>query len=168
MRHGLSLLLIAVSAAVASAQVTPAMVNAPAAPLALVSTTADLGDFLSAVTLRNVSGKAVSRFQLGYIKIVAAGCGPVAVVAPEERFAVDRVAVESGAEVVTRSYRLAPGVIQSFGQEHGATDVQTQLAVVSVWFADGSTWSFPRTSRVYDERNVAQNAALRCGTLPKQ
>jgi hypothetical protein len=167
MQRFLALLLVAFSTHLAAAQASPSIVNSPGSPLLIVSNTSTMNDFLSSLQLRNVSGRSVSSFQLGYLKLVAAGCGPAEVIAPEELFDPDRVEIASGAEFKTRSYGLSPSAIERFATENGAVDVQTQIAVVNVQFSDGGTWSFPRAGKAYDDAKMARNAFLRCSKTPK-
>jgi hypothetical protein len=158
----IGLLIFALSANFASAENPPAMVNAPDAPVKLVSITSTLSDFLSVVTTRNVSSKVVKSFQLGIIMSVPQGCGPVEVFGEEQVQPIDRVDLAAGESVQTKSYRLAPESIHAFGIKNHADLVQSQLTVVRVDFADGTSWSVARSAPIYDVKLLVRTAAIQC------
>jgi len=150
------------SALTGRAQASPSMVSLPDTPLKLVSTTGTATDFLSSVTVRNVSNRRVKSFQLGIIMAVPAACGPNEFFAPEQVFRTDWVGLNPGDLAQTSDYLFSPKTVSNFAKDHFSNVVNTQIAVVRVDFVDGSSWTFSRTGKIYDSDLYQKDAQLRC------
>ncbi len=162
---GLIILTASLTASAQSMQgiTSPRMINPPDSPLWITSITMNLTDALQTVTIRNVSGHTISSFQLGVIMAVPPTCGPKENFSRERVMQADRITLQPGATTQTHDYRLLLTEIASFGIINKASDVQTQVAVIRVNFADGSVWKMPAHAGIYDSGVMASNAKLRCG-----
>jgi hypothetical protein len=138
----------------------PIMINLPQSPLHFISIKSTLTDFLHEVTVTNVSGKEIVNFQLGLIMTIPSACGPKEVIAPQQLMLPDDVDIEPGAQDTTTNYRYYLTDVARFMQQNHARGVITQLTVVQVDFADGTSWSLHRDSPVYDEHQWKQEASL--------
>lgn len=162
-----SLIALAVSIAAAGQSprgiTGPRMINPPGSPLLITSVTMDLTDALKTVTLKNVSGNTITSFQLGVIMAIPSACGPKEAFSPERVMQADRVSIQPGATAQTNDYRFSFSEISSFAAASKASDVQTQVAVVHVSFADGTEWNLPSHTGTYDNSVMASIAKLHCG-----
>jgi hypothetical protein len=143
------------------------MVNAPDAPVRLVSITSSLDDFLKNVTTKNVSDKTVRSFQLGVVLSVPQGCGESEVFGNEEVQRIDSVNLAPGVSVQTQDYKFEPKRVSDFRVGNHGDVAESQLTVIRVDFVDGSSWSISRTGPIYDIRLLGRVAELRCSKSPE-
>lgn len=150
------------------AQISPTMINKPDAPLQFVSITSNFTDFLHGVTLKNVSNKPITSFQLGIIMSVPTGCGPTEAFSPERRFPSDRVgALAPGQSIATKDYGFSPKEVLDFTSANLGRIAQTQLAIVHVEFFDGTSWNTAPYRGTYDIAAMRANAELHCSNSTK-
>ncbi len=140
--------LIAVSVT-AGAQMTPAVVNDPSSPVKVLSVTATLTDFLSTITLKNQSTKAITELQFGLVMGIPVGCGPQEIIASEEKLRIDHVSLAPAAEIHLSDYMLAPEKWASFRSAYQSKDVYSQLAVIFIRFNDGTEWKSDHPKGMY-------------------
>jgi hypothetical protein len=117
--------------------------------------------------IANISGTAVSGFQLGLIMVIPDGCGIREVIGAERLLPFEDAAIGAGATSKTLDYRFAPDEAEWFRTQNAGSAVLTQLAVVSVQFSDGRSWHLPAHQGVYDSGLLEQNANLQCRVSSK-
>ena len=149
---------------VVQAQVVPAMVNLPETPLQFVSITSDAGDYMETATLKNVSNREISSFQIGLIMSIPAGCAPAPELGAEQAFRVDRLIVPAGQTAITHNYGLSPQKIRAFDKSRMGRIVLSQIAVTSVTFSDGALWRASRDGQVYDDSSIERMAQMDCSS----
>jgi hypothetical protein len=147
---------------VASGQLIPAMVNLPQTPLQFVSINSDAGDYMEAATLKNVSGREISSFQIGLIMSIPAPCAPTPEFGAERVLRVDRVIVPAGQTAITHDYGVSPLTIKSFDKSGMRRIVLSQISVTSVTFSDGGSWQSSRDGRAYDDASIERMAKMYC------
>jgi hypothetical protein len=127
------------------------------APLRINSLAQTLTDAVSSVEVKNYSGKAIQSYQIGWIQTLPNGCAAASMKAAITNGPVEEVSVEPSATATTGSYRVWMKDLLATAKKHEAKLLYVQVGVMSVKFADGTTWNYgPAEEGLFDtaERNA--------------
>ena len=103
-------------------------------------------DMLTGVTVENRSSKDIASYQLGWSITVP----PDSSTTPHEPDVtlgpLDRAQIAPGAKSTAHNYRLWISELENLAAGHNAKELDIQVGVIGVTFADGSHWNFDLAS----------------------
>lgn len=155
------LLVPAILAAADPIGITGSFVNQDGAPLQIIAMTKSLEDQISELTLENKSNMAVISFQIEWVVAVPASCSAQSIEPVTSQAQADRVRIEKGASVSTKSYGLSTWQLVSTARNKRASLVVVQVRIAKVEFEDGSIWLAESSGPVFDQKSF-QSHAKKC------
>jgi hypothetical protein len=150
--------------------VTVDIVQDASAPLQIVNQTGTTQDQLQSVTVQNTTDKEVIGFEIGWVAAVPAGCttapGNNSVIVEQNSASRDMRIPPKGI-ATANEYAVSAKKLLAMAKARQAVLVNTQVAVISVSFADGSSWKKELQAGVFSSsqlsaegKNLCKNGSL--------
>jgi hypothetical protein len=138
-------------------------INNQNTPLSIIAVTQRVNNMLSSLVLSNTTDRSIVSYEVGWIPIVAPQCADRRSVGAQHIVAVrPESSIGAGARQELTSLTADPSFIVSLGKPHHAVLITVQVAVVSVRFADGTTWQRRPDDDVYDQAIMDEDAQGMC------
>jgi hypothetical protein len=136
------------------------------APVRIVSLKQTLTDLIAEVNVKNFSDKPVASYTVGWVMWFAEGCArttmkPVVTVAPDEE-----LPIPAGETRSSGHYRVWLKRALDLAHQHDAMLLSIQVGIVSVSFADGSSWHFDLAGKELFEAFQRDEDSKRCVSSP--
>lgn len=145
----------------------PSIVNPVGTALQINAITSTTDDFVHSVVVTNTGNQTIVGFKIGMIMSVPKQCGPSEFNSPEVILREDRTSIAPGKQETRFDYGVRPQSFLSFREQHSATVVRAQMAVVQISFADGSQWNLPTPSKTFDDARLETDGELSCSMSSK-
>lgn len=154
-----SLLLVTLATFTHAHSIRAAFVNRPDAPLQITAMVNGMQDFASEIDFQNTSNQAISSFQVGWVTAVPASCvSNATAIPPIVRFApVQEATIAAGGTFSGLSYKIGTNGLLAQAKQLGGHHMELDFGVVSVHFADGTSWSFDLASAKSFDEGVAMS-----------
>ena len=120
------------------------------APIQIESWTHTTDDYISEITVHNLSDKTIVAFQLGWALFIPNGCGQDPVEPMLGEAMMDRVTIKPSESAETKAYSLRPNELTARLHAVNAVLLHVQIGVLKVDFSDGSVWTNPAENHLFN------------------